>query len=99
MALRPKGSITNADRSLRLAVAAAEQCPTVIKYWTEVLNDKRLSHTYRMQAASELMNRAFGKPPQAIAAPSQQSTKEILVVRWGRPDPNDHSKVIEPEPD
>ena len=97
MALRPKGSITNADRSLRLAVAAAEQCPAVIKYLTEVLNDKRLSHTYRMQAASELMNRAFGKPPQAIAA--QQSTKQILEVRWLPPDPNDHSKVIEPEPD
>ena len=97
--MRGTGRHGGLNRSLRLAVAAAEQCPTVIKYWTEVLNDKRLSHTYRMQAASELMNRAFGKPPQAIAAPSQQSTKQILVVRWGRPDPNDHSKVIEPEPD
>ena len=82
-----------------MAVAAAEQFPAVIKYWTEVVNNKQLSHSYRMQAASELMNRAFGKPPQAIAAPSQQSTKEILEVRWGPPRPNDHSKVIEPEPD
>jgi hypothetical protein len=79
-----------------MAVAAGEQYPAVIKYWTEVLNDKRLSHTYRMQAASELMNRAFGKPPQAIAAPLQQSTKQrILEVRWLPPDPNDHSEAID----
>ena len=45
------------------------------------------------------MNRAFGKPPRSIEAHFEQQKRQILEVRWLPPDPNDHSRYIEPEPD
>jgi hypothetical protein len=53
----------------------------------------------KMAAAKELMNRAFGKPPQSIEAHFQEQKRQILEVRWLPPDPNDRSRLIEPEPD
>jgi hypothetical protein len=49
------------------------------------------------------MDRAYGKPPQAVMmdATSQEMSprKVIHQVQLLRSDPNDHSRVIEPEPD
>ena len=100
---RPKGSITIADRSQRLqmAVAAAQLYPKVIAFWAEVLENEKENYTTaeRLEASDRIMAYGFGKPPQAIAAHFQQQTKRILEIRWLPPDPNDRSKVIEPEPD
>jgi hypothetical protein len=46
-----------------------------------------------------LMDRGFGKPPMAFGGAVDQRGFEILEVRRLPPDPNDRSKVIEPEPD
>jgi hypothetical protein len=35
----------------------------------------------------------------AVQVEQQVAEKTSLEVRWLPPDPNDHSKVIEPEPD
>jgi hypothetical protein len=56
-----------------------------------------------MQAADRLMDRAYGRPPVAVQV--DQTSREMALkkiiheVRWLPPDPNDHSKVTEPEPD
>ena len=48
------------------------------------------------------MDRAYGRP--AIAMNVDQTTREMSLqkviheVRWLNPDPNDHSKEIQPEP-
>ena len=50
---RPKGSITIADRSLRLqmASAAARYFPDCIKFWAETLNNKKADWDQRHAAA------------------------------------------------
>ena len=48
---------------------------------------------------SECLDRSYGRPAQSVAVEQQVAKKTILEVRWLPPDPNDHSKVIEPEPD
>jgi hypothetical protein len=56
----------------------------------------------RMQAADRLMDRAYGRPPVAMEIdatnPEMSPKKVVHIVKWLPPDPNDHSKVIEPEP-
>ena len=45
------------------------------------------------------MDRAYGKTVQVTNEIVTEHRKTILHVRWLPPDPNDHSKLIEPEPD
>jgi hypothetical protein len=98
---RPKGSITIADRSMRLqmAAAAARYFPDCVKFWGETVNNDKAPFEERHAAAHALMDRAFGKPPQAIEGHFTEARKRVLEVRWMPPDPNDRSKLIEPEPD
>jgi hypothetical protein len=94
---RPKGSITIADRSLRLQMAteAARLYPEVIAFWSEVLENEKNNYTTaeRLEASDRIMAYGFGKPPQAIEAHFQEHTRKILEIRWMPPDPNDRSKA------
>ena len=54
---------------------------------------------HRIACSDRLMDRAHGKPPQSMEGHITEQRKQILEVRWMKPDPNDHSKLIEPEPD
>src|SRR4029077_2280758 len=100
---RPKGAVTIADRSMRLQMAteAARLYPKVIAFWNEVLENEKKNYTTaeRLEASDRIMAYGFGKPPQAIEAHFQERKHQILEVRWMPPDPNDRSKLIEPEPD
>jgi hypothetical protein len=64
-----------------------------------VLMDENQPASLRLAAANDLLDRAYGRPPQAVMATPDQPKKTILEVRWLPPDPNDHSKEIMPEPD
>jgi hypothetical protein len=55
--------------------------------------------SHRIACSDRLMNRAFGLPVQVTNENIVENRKQILEVRWMAPDPNDHSKLIEPEPD
>ena len=98
---RPPGSITIADRSLRLkmALACAEHFPLCVDFLAKTVADPKGDFWEKLAASKELMNRAFGKPPQSIEAHFEQQKRQILEVRWLPPDPNDRSRLIEPEPD
>jgi hypothetical protein len=65
----------------------------------ETLNDPKAEWERRDSAAHSLMDRAFGKPPQAIEGHFQENRQQIVEIRWLPPDPADRSRVIEPEPD
>jgi len=41
---------------------------------------------------------ANGKPVQPVATPDEGTVRHVHIVRWLPPDPNDTSRVIEPEP-
>jgi hypothetical protein len=73
----------------------------VIAFWAEVLENekKKYSTAERLEASDRLMAYGFGKPPQAIEGHFTEARKQVLEVRWMPPDPNDHSKLIEPKLD
>jgi hypothetical protein len=80
--------------------ALTDEC---IALWSSMVNNPNCPWVLRLEAADRLMDRAFGKPAQAVMmdARSQETSLKKVVheVRWLPPDPNDHSRVIEPEPD
>ena len=57
----------------------------------------------RFKASSLLMDRAFGKAPAAVTVDSDSREGVIkrieYLVHWLPKAPDDHSRVIEPEPD
>ena len=99
---RPKGSVTIADRSLRLQMAteAARLYPKVLAFWEEVLENEKENYTTaeRLEASDRIMAYGFGKPPQAIEAHFQERKHQILEVRWLPPRPDDHSKTVDLKP-
>ena len=100
---RPKGS-----RALTLLAPTGERMAfyeTARRYDQEALRviasvmmDEKQPASLRLAAANDLLDRGYGKPPQAVVA-NQDTRRQILEIRWLPPDPNDRSKVIEPEPD
>ena len=77
--------------------AARQYANEALRVIASVSMDEKQPASLRLTAANNLLDRAYGKPPQAVlgALPRQQ----ILEVRWLPPDPNDRSRLIEPEPD
>jgi hypothetical protein len=53
----------------------------------------------QFKAAEWIMAYGFGKPVQPLTGAFQEQRHQILEVRWLPPDPNDRSKLIEPQPD
>ena len=55
----------------------------------------------RLEVWKEIHNRGYGRAPvQVTMDQTSVSAKKIIhEVRWLPPDPNDTSKLIEPEPD
>jgi hypothetical protein len=45
-----------------------------------------------------MFDRSYGPPSQPIQVDQQSASKIVYEVRWLPPDPNDTSRVIEPEP-
>ena len=61
--------------------------------------DQTADMTHRIACSLHLINRAHGLPAQVTSETVTEQRKQILEVRWMAPDPNDRSKLIEPEPD
>jgi hypothetical protein len=63
--------------------------------------DEKQPAAFRLAAANELFDRAYGRPPVAIDATIREMSlsKIIHQVRWLPPDPNVRSNYIAPEPD
>jgi hypothetical protein len=98
---RPKRAITIADRAVRLQAAAfaASHVPKIMQWWAELYQDEKQPMSVRIAASDRLVDRALGRPTQAIENPEEGEVQRTLIVRWMPPDPNDRSNVIQPEPD
>ena len=100
---RPKGS-----RALTLLASAGERMGfyEAVRHYDQdalrpiasVMMDDKQPASLRLAAANDLLDRGYGKPPQAVAAHFQQPTKRILEVRWMPPDPNDRSRAVDLKP-
>jgi hypothetical protein len=71
----------------------------VVEFWFKTMMDPKADMSHRIACSDRLMNRAYGLPVQVTNETINENRKQILEVRWLPPDPNDHSKLIEPEPD
>ena len=92
-------SIAQRAERLAFAAACAAHRQDVIDFWYRTMMDEVVEKQHRITCSVHLMDRAFGKTVQVTNETINENRKQILEVRWLPPDPNDHSKLIEPEPD
>jgi hypothetical protein len=79
--------------------AARQYGQKALQVMVSILMDENQPASLRLAAANDLLDRAYGRPPQAIMPIPDQPVRTIIEARWLPPDPNDHSRVIKPEPD
>ena len=103
---RPKTTMVGiAERveRYRLQEKCAELTPSCIELWSSMVSNPNCPWVLRLEAADRLMDRGYGKPPQAVmmdATKSETSLRKVVhEVRWMPPDPADRSACLEPEPD
>jgi hypothetical protein len=92
-------SIAQRAERLAFAAACAAHRQDVVDFWYRTMMDDRVEIQHRIACSVHLMDRAYGKTVQVTQENVTENRKQILEVRWMAPDPNDHSKLIEPEPD
>ena len=61
-----------------------------------VMIDNKQPASLRLAAANDLLDRAYGKPPQAVV--SAPPPRRILEVRWLPPRPDDRSRAVDLKP-
>jgi hypothetical protein len=87
----------------KLMEKCAQTTDKCISLWESMVDNENCPWILRLAAADRLMDRAYGKPPQAVmmdATTSEMPLRKVVhEVRWLPPDPNDRSAYIEPEPD
>jgi hypothetical protein len=99
---RPKGSraltlLASTGERMGFYEAARRYDQEALQVIASVMMDDKQPAALRLAAANDLLDRGYGKAPQAVVG--VQPRRQILEVRWLPPDPNDRSRMIEPEPD
>ena len=88
--------IAERNERYRLQEKCAELTDDCIALWSSMVNNPSCPWVLRLAAADRLMDRAYGKPAQAVMmdATSQEASlrKVVHEFRWLDPDPNDHSR-------
>jgi hypothetical protein len=74
--------------------AARQYYKKALQVIASILMDENQPASLRLAAANDLLDRAYGRPPVAIDATTQDLSlnKIIHEVRWLPPDSNDTSK-------
>jgi hypothetical protein len=103
---RPKGSraltlLAPTGERTAFYEAARQYDQKALQVIASILMDAKQPASLRLAAANDLLDRGYGRPPVSIDATTQKLSLQKIIheVRWLPPDPNDHSKLIEPEPD
>ena len=71
----------------------------MVDFWFGTMMNTKAEMTHRIACSLHLMNRAHGMPVQVTSETVTEQRKQVLEIRWMEPDPNDRSKLGEPEPD
>ena len=98
---RPTGPVSIEERRRRLAAInrCASYSDEIIDLNVKIMRDENEPSAERRAAGKWLWEAAFGRPVQPIAESSEGTVRHIYNIRWLPPDPNDTSRVIEPEKD
>jgi hypothetical protein len=94
-----RGAADERHQRLAFAAACARHSDAVVDFWFRTMMNTKAEMTHRIACSLHLMNRAHGMPVQVTHESVTENRKQILEVRWMPPDPNDRSRLIEPEPD
>jgi hypothetical protein len=100
---RPKGSraltlLASTGERIGFYEAARQYEQKALQVIASILMDENQPASLRLAAANDLLDRAYGKPPQALVGHQDTQVRHIVNVRWLPPDPNDRSRLTEPEP-
>jgi hypothetical protein len=100
---RPKGSraltlLASTGERIGFYEAARQYEQKALQVIASILMDENQPASLRLAAANDLLDRAYGKPPQAVVGQQDTQVRHTLSVRWLPPDPDDRSRLIEPEP-
>ena len=68
----------SAMRRKRIQALACEASPDAIKTLVQIATDQGASPSARVQAACAILDRAWGKPPQAIAVSTEHRNVQEL---------------------
>ena len=98
---RPKGSraltlLAPTGERMAFYEAARHYDQEALRVIASVMMDDKQPASLRLAAANDLLDRGYGKPPQAVV--SAQPRQQILEVRWLPPDPNDRSRAVDLKP-
>ena len=98
---RPKGSraltlLAPTGERMGFYEAARRYDQEALRVIASVMMDDKQPASLRLAAANDLLDRAYGKPPQAVV--SAQPPRRILEVRRLPPDPNDRSRAVDLKP-
>lgn len=74
---RPKGSLNKNTADIK--ALALELVPEALAALTEIVNDPK--HPARMAASKEILDRAYGKPKQAIVGGDEGDAPIMTVTR------------------
>src|SRR5215469_4687727 len=102
---RPKGSraltlLAPTGERMAFYEAARQYDKEALRLIASLMMDAKQPASLRLAAANDLLDRAYGRPPLSVEVDRRQTEFKRIIheVRWMNPDPNDHSRVIEPEP-
>ena len=98
---RPTGPVSIEERRRRLAAInrCASYSDEIIDLHVRVMRDENETSAERRAAGKWLFEVANGKPVQPVDTQEEGTVRHVHIVRWLPPDPNDTSRVIEPERD
>jgi hypothetical protein len=99
---RPKGSraltlLAPTGERMAFYEAARQYDRKALQVIASILMDENQPASLRLAAANDLLDRAYGKPPQALVGHQDTQVRQVLNIRWLPPDPSDRSNYIEPE--
>lgn len=75
---RPPGKVSKAKREL--ADMAKDHCADALAVLVEVMTDVTAPHSARVSAANGILDRGYGKPPQAITGPGAEGAHLVTLV-------------------
>jgi hypothetical protein len=87
------------DKRVLIAELAAQDTEYVVSLWSRTVRDETQALELRLACGDRLMNRAYGRPPQAVLEQQGAVVKHHYKISWLPPDPADTSRVIEPNQD
>lgn len=82
----------NQEKAIRLRTLCAEKVEAVFTFWVNTMNDENRQMQHRLAASQMIIERAFGKAPQAISLEDGEGGPAQIIVNVLLKKPKDGSR-------